>query len=83
MQMLQDQVLAGHVLTFGRSCLAFEREVLAEECPPRERPQHGEAHQTGTGQRMALLTRQDSDADAMLRSHGAIAQVTAHCTIPV
>ena len=29
--MLQGQVLAGHVLTFGRSCLAFEREVLAEE----------------------------------------------------
>ncbi len=30
----QDWVLAGHVLTFGRSCLSFEREVLAEEYPP-------------------------------------------------
>ena len=24
-------MVAGHVFTFGRSCLTFEREVLAEE----------------------------------------------------
>ena len=28
--------LAGHVLTFGRACLSFEREVLADEYPEKD-----------------------------------------------
>ena len=34
-------MLAGHVLTFGRSCLAFEREVLAEESHPEDEQSTG------------------------------------------
>lgn len=37
----QDWMLAGHVLTFGRSCLSFEREVLAEEYPPENEASTG------------------------------------------
>ena len=36
-QLGDSGVHAGHVLTFGRGCLSFEREVLAEaypECEP-------------------------------------------------
>ena len=46
----QDWVLAGHVLTFGRSCLSFEREVLAEDYPPDNEQSTGKADQTGIGQ---------------------------------
>ena len=30
------QCLAGHVLTLGRACLSFEREVLADEYPEKD-----------------------------------------------
>ena len=46
-------MLAGHVLTFGRSCLSFEREILAEDYPDNEQS-------TGKLIRQAL----DSDGSA-------------------
>ncbi|CAK0774062.1 hypothetical protein CVIRNUC_004130 [Coccomyxa viridis] len=58
----QFLLLTGHVLTFGRACLSFEREVLADEYPEKD---------PSTGKLIRDAIAEDVSAHKGLRSNGA------------